>query len=241
VSARLVVVTSLVAACRAPAAPALQHAAPSPAPASPVPTVTRAGGLRAIDLPAIAHDGAVVVHALRASDGLRGLPNLTIHVTDRADRETTRHVVLSVAEADQLLDDAAGNNPALDARVATANAWLREAHARYALQPLPAIGPAREAASMAQRAITGDGVTVTWDQRRLRITHRDALLVDRATPPTWLVTPYTIGTGATCEHPAYLAAAHVDVARRLALVTIGYAAPSDLCGEPGDQRHVIAW
>jgi hypothetical protein len=40
---------------------------------------------------------------------------------------------------------------------------------------------------------------------------------------------------------AYLAAAAVHRAKRLAMVTIAYTADSDLCAASADQHHIITW
>lgn len=228
-----------LAACSGPAATAPPQHRAAAAPTTPAPAVTRAGELRAHGLPAVARDGSLVVYAQRLSDGLRGMPNLTLFVRDRADRAAGEHVVVSVAEADQFLDDMTRTNPALDARVAAANRWLADRHARDVLEPMTAVGPGTPV--LGQQRVARGALAVTWEHPRLRITDGDVVLVDRTTPASWLVEPYVIGTGQTCEHPPYLAGAHVDLARKLALVRIGFAAPSDMCGEPSDQLHVIAW
>lgn len=234
----------VIAACGSPAqVRPLEGRATTPAPSTPAPYVLRGGdyGLTAEGLPATAGDGRAVVIAVRDSDGLRGLPNLTVVVRDRRDALVADKVVLSVAEADQMLDDASGANPALDARIAAANAWLRDLHATHRLVPLTRLEPDAGYTPSERRRATGGDVTVAWIDDTLRITRGETLLVSRNTPKTWLVDDYPIGTGDTCSHPAYLGGAAIDLARAIAVVTISYAAPSDMCDEPSDVHHVIAW
>lgn len=219
------------------------HAA-ADAPTSPPPRVLRGGtfGLIAEGFPAVARAraGDRYVVASRQSDGERGMPNLTIVVRDRADAELARHVVLSVAEADTMLDDADGKNPALDARVTRANRWLGELHAAHGLVRPLVLVPTPTRLLVDQIAATGDGITVTWTASRLRITDGARVLVERVTPPTWHHAPTRVGP-TTCETPAYLGGAAIDRTHRLAILTISYVSQSDFCIEPPDQHHAISW
>ncbi|MBA3393574.1 MAG: hypothetical protein H0T89_13075 [Deltaproteobacteria bacterium] len=248
---------AIAAACTRPRSTSGTHTTPgtgpanraaADAPTSPPPRVLRGGtfGLIAEGFPAIARAGDRYVVAYRQSDGERGMPNLTIvvravgAVRDRVDAELARHEVLSVAEADTMLDDADGKNPALDARVTRANRWLAELHAEHTLvRPLVLI-PTPTRLLVDQTTATGDGITVTWAASRLRITDGARVLVERVTPATWLHAPARVGP-TTCETPGYLGGAAIDRANRLAILTISYVSQADFCIEPSDQHHAISW
>ena len=191
-------------------------------------------------LPAIAQDGSRIVAALRESDGARGLPNLTLVVKDRSDKQIESHVVLSVAEADQFLDDAEGKNPALDQRVGVANHWLHDRHVVARFVPLALLTPEPTDIPADRTRATGDQLVVEWTKSHLRITDHGDILVDADTPKTWLPEQFKIGTN-VCLRSAYLGSAAVDRERRVALVTISYTADSDFCSEPPDQHHVVTW
>ncbi|MBA3500457.1 MAG: hypothetical protein M4D80_36590 [Myxococcota bacterium] len=227
---------ALLFACSAPARPPiLENTQLATAPA---PTVARGGiyGLTTVGLPAVAADGSRIVAAFRESDGQRGMPNLTLVIKDRRDTETDRHVVLSVAEADQFLDDAEGNNAPLAARITRANDWLakRRWELLLVLDPEPTPIPADRT-----KASRG-GVTASWERSHLRITDGVATLVDIDTPASWLPEQSKVGTN-VCARSPYLGGAAIDRANKLAVITISYTADSDFCLEPPDQHHVITW
>jgi hypothetical protein len=190
------------------------------APSGPTPIVRRGGeyGLTADNVPAVSADGAQIVVAVREPDGDRGLPNLTLVMKDRDDALLARHVVLSVGEADQFLDDADGKNPALDARIERANAWL----ARPGFVAM----------------IGTDGIAVSWVPSHLRVTDGSTILVDRDTPASWAPEPQI---RSNCEPRARLGATAVSRQHRLAVVTITYDAFGEFCTGPADQHHVVVW
>jgi len=236
-------VVAVVAACSAPPQPPpVIGNAPSLNPSGPAPRVARGGmyGLTTSGLPAVAADGSRIVAAYRESDGARGMPNLTIVMKDRGDTDVERHVVLSIAEADTMLDDAEGRNPPLDERVARANHWLHDRHAVLKLVALPLLDPEATKVPADRTKATRDGVTVVWQTSHLRITDGADVLVDRQTPTSWLPEHATVGTNA-CRRCAYLGAAAVDRTRELAVVTISYTADGEFCVEPPDQHHVVTW
>jgi hypothetical protein len=225
---------ALLIACSAPAkAPVIDNTAP---PAAPPPEVVRTD-LATRGLPAASADGTRVVIAERAPDSARGLPNLALMIKERDDFQLERHVVLSVAEADQFLDDADGNNPALDARVARANDWLRVHHAKLRLAPLEVLEP--EVGRVRASAARGS-LTASWSNSRLRITDGPTTLVDIATPSSWLPEPGVPNT-TPCVRTAHLGGAAIDQTKRIAVITISHRGDSDFCLEPPDQNHVITW
>ena len=205
------------------------------------PKVARgATGLTTTGLPAIAADGSRIVAAFRESDGARGMPNLTLVIKDRSDKQVDAHVLLSVAEADQFLDDAEGKNPALDARVAGANQWLHDRHVISRFAPLTLLTPESTDAPADRTQATGDQLVVEWTKSHLRITDHGTPVVDIDTPKSWLAEQFKVGTN-VCLRSAYLGGAAVARKHRLALVTIAYTADSDFCLEPPEQHHVITW
>ncbi len=199
-----------------------------------------ATGLITVGLPAIAADGSRIVAAFRESDGARGLPNLTLVIKDRSDKQLESHVVLSVAEADQFLDDADGKNPALETRIAGANQWLHDRHVIARFAPLALLTPEKAEVPADRTQATGDQFVVEWTKSHLRITDHGDILVDVDTPKSWLPEQFKVGTN-VCLRSAFLGNAAVDRAHRLALVTITYTADSDFCVEPPEQHHVITW
>ena len=240
---RVAAVVVFAVACSSPPRPQpFIGNAPSLNPSGAAPRVARGGmyGLTTLGLPAVAADGSRIVAASRESDGARGMPNMTIVMKDRDDREVDRHVVLSVAEADTMLDDAEGKNPPLDERVARANHWLHDRHAVLKLVALPLLDPEPTRVPADRTKATRAGMTVAWQTGHLQITDGADVLVDRQTPSSWLAETVTVGT-TVCRRAAYLGAAAVDRARALAVVTISYAADGEFCVEPPEQHHVVTW
>jgi hypothetical protein len=195
-------------------------------------------------LPAVSADGAAVVIAIQGGDGARGNPNLRMVVKDRADAEVVKKMILTASEAQEILDGA-DVMQAFEARVAAANRWLGEQHAarRFAaLTPLEIenFGTIDKPVARA----TGGGVTVEWQDSRLKITQSGKALVERITPKTWLVKDRPMYPGAgpdeVCHNPAFLKAAAVDMGRKIAVLAIGYMG-TDSCWEPSDVQHVVAW
>lgn len=225
---------ALAVACSAPAKPVIENTA---APVSPPPEVMR--DLATRGLPAISADGTRIVVAVHEPDGDRAMPNLALMIKADDDFQLERHVVLGRVEADQFLDDADGKNPALDARVARANEWLRERHAALRLAPMTVLEvEASPAGGVRTRARRG-ALAVTWADNRLRITDAAMSLVDIQTPSSWLPEP-DLGSR-PCVYRAYLGGAAVDRAKKVALVTISNAVDGPLCSTPPDQHRVVTW
>ena len=236
----LLALGALLAACSSPTRSG--GTGPVVAPAKPAPRVVRGGlyGLITDGMPAIAADGSRIVAGFRESDGERGLPNMTLVVKDRADAEVARHVVLSIAEADGMLDDADGNNPALDERVARANAWLADLHREHRFVALTHLQPEVTLRPADRRRARRGPLEVTWAPNRLQIRDGGTVLVDRETPPTWIPQDFPEGSAA-CVRSPYLGAAAIDRVRKLAVVTISTVTDSDACLPAPDQHHVIVW
>jgi hypothetical protein len=194
----------------------------------------------AAQLPAVSAAGAAVLIGIQDADGGRGNPNYRLEVRDRRDATIARHTVLAADEADSMFD-AGGKTAELDQRIAAANRWLGEQHRASRLVPLQplAVLPGAEIAS-AFRA-TGGGVTLEWRPSRLTIAQAGKLLLERATPPTWLAPARPRPAGMPeCHNPAYLGAAAVSLPHRVALLRIAYGG-TDTCWEPNAAYHVVAW
>ena len=230
---------ALLVACSSPPQPVVQHA--TTAPPTIAPQVVRGGtyGLTTERMPAIATDGSRIVAAFRESDGDRGLPNLTVIVKDKSDREVERHVVVSIAEADAMVDDANGKNPQLDERIRRANAWIADQHAALRFEPMTLLVPESGHPADRKRATAGS-IVVTWEPNRLRITDGPTVLVERETPKSWIPENTTVGTN-VCLRSPYLGAAAIDRTRKLAVVTISTVTDSDFCLPATDALHVIVW
>jgi hypothetical protein len=241
---RLACLLVLACACSspAPAQTPLQGHSTASHPLTPPPSIRWAERTFVADrFPVVASDGSVVVLALIDSDGGRGNPNLRLEVRDRRDALVERHVVMTAAEAEQFLDDA-GTRPQLDARIADANRWLANLHLTRNLIALPRLATDEADGRGSATRATGAGVTVTWDASILRITRGRSRLVERKTPPTWLIDDKPMCTGCVeiCSNPAFLAGAAVDAARSIAVIGVGYTG-TDTCWEPADQAHVVSW
>ncbi len=211
------------------------------APAGPAPKLSWVdNGFEVQRLPAASADGAAVLLGIHDDDGARGHPNYRFELRDRRDAKLAEHVVLTVDEAETLFD-AGGKTAELDRRIAAANRWLSEQHAARRLVPLRGLGiePGEELASTFRA--TGGGVTIEWRESRLRIEHAGKALLEAPTPKTWLVEDRPMGDGETaCGNPAFLGGAAISLDHKLAVLTIEYGG-TDMCWEPNDQHHVVAW
>ncbi len=217
----------VLAGCGAAAPPPpLTSTAPSrTAPTTPAPAVTFASmQLAATGLPAVAADGSLLVHTVVDGDGGRGNLNMVLAVRDRSDREIERFVVVTANESEGQFDDRGPAAP-LVAKIAAANRWLADRHARSDL-----------------RVLTTEEVAVELTPSRLTIRARGTLVVETATPASWAMPdkPMCRTCAEICHHPLSLGAAHAALAHNLVLITVAYGG-TDLCPEPVSQHHVITW
>jgi len=214
---------------------------PAAAPAGPPPRLAWTGHeLDASRLPAVSADGAAVLIGIEDNDGGRGNPNYRLELRDRLDAKIDRHTVLTVDEVDALYD-ADGNLRGMDDRIAEANRWLADQHTVRRFTPLTELEvETGDDIAWAFRA-TGHGVTIEWKDSRVTIAQGGRTLVSRPTPPSWLAERRLRGSGGgTCENPAFLGSAAVSVEHKVALLTISYSG-NDLCWEPSNAPHVVAW
>lgn len=218
-----------------------EHAAPS----GPAPQIRwDKGQFDTSSLPAIARDGSLAVVAVSESDGGRGYPNLRLEVRDRADRVVDTHVVMVSNEAETLISDGLNASPALARRIAAANDQLAVLHARHDLVPMHAFdfspdpfGPPKTAQA--------DGLAVAFGPDHvLRVVARDQRgekTVAQVDGTSWLAPSGPRCPGCEpCENPAYLEGVYKADGIDAVVVRIAYQG-TDLCWEPGDQLHLIAW
>jgi hypothetical protein len=236
-SSSLLLLLAAAGCYRDTAAPTDHRAA---APAGPPPTLAWTDqGFEAARLPAVSADGAAILIGLKDNDGGRGNQNYRLELRDRRDALVAKQVVLTVDEAESMFD-ADGKTAALDQRIAGANRWLTEQHAARRFTPFTGLEvEAGDELGSASRA-TGGGVTVEWKDGRLTIAQAGKTLVSQATPDSWGSSSAKISEDMTCENRAYLGGAAIDLEHRVALVTIRYTG-TDMCWEPSDAPHVIAW
>lgn len=214
---------------------------PGDVPPGPPPTLAWTGHqFESTRLPAVSADGTAVLLGLEDNDGGRGNPNYRFELRDRRDAKLAGHPVLSVDEV-EALQDGEGNLRGMDVRIAAANRWLTEQNAARRFTPLAELDvETGDEIATAFRA-TGHGVTLEWKPNHVTITLGGKPLVARDTPPSWNADRRPRGSGGeVCENPAFLGAAWVSLPHKLAILTISYAG-NDLCWEPSNAPHVIAW
>ena len=201
--------------------------------------VWKDNGFATDTLPAVARAGEVVVVPLRITDE-RGYPNLTLEVRDRADKTVQTIQVMTPNEYESF---APGGTPsdALTRRIAAANAELARLHG---LHDLVAMGPLEIQAptgSAWPHLAMGDVLDIDWNGDHLHVFrhNQDRALVTRD-GHTWLAPPHESTAGA-CAYPAFLRAAYHAPTLSVIVVQLAYRSPSDACGVPSDQFHIVAW
>lgn len=225
--------------------PALTGRAERPAPTGRAPRIGwNQGTFDTSQLPAVARSGDLAVVAVDEGDGGRGYPNLRLEVRDRADRVVDTHVVMTANEFETLVPDAAHASPALERRIAAANEHLAKLHARHDLVTTPGFDFKPDPFGASQPA-HGDGLTVTFGaDHQLRVKARDnrgETTIAKVDGTSWLApSGKHCPQCEPCENPAYLAGVYKAPGIDALVVRIAYQG-TDLCWEPGDQLHVIAW
>ncbi len=211
----------------------------APLAASRPPTVTTevaTGRLLTPGLPAVSRDGEVVMFAEDKGDGPRGNPNLAFVTVARTDAPIERYVAIDPNKFEDL------DEPARQALIVAANQFLAKRHAERALEPMVVWPAPAFTDAGAPHELSHGTLVVHWDDRHLTIMDAGKQVVDRPTPPAWLVHDHPMYEDAPelCSNPAFLGGVAVDRARRLALVTISYEG-TDTCPEPTSQHHVVGW
>ena len=234
----------LLVACSAPPTPPpaiVSHVEDQPPRSTPAPELAWKDSSFAADtLPAVARGGEIVVVPHRDSDGGRGYPNLRVEVRDRADKVIQTLQVMTSNEFETLAPGGTPS-PALQHRIDAANAELVKLHGLHDLVPMHALEVQKPADGEPHFAI-GDGLDVDWSKDHLHVFHhntdRSFITLD-GTP--WLAKSYKPCANCDlCENPPYLAAVYHATGINLLVVEIGYKG-TDLCWDPGDQLHAVAW
>lgn len=202
------------------------------------PTVRFADGHFTVDrLPAVARGGEVVVLAVTDGDGGRGNPNLRIEVKDRHDTVLQK---LSVMTANEL--ETIGQTPAIQKRLDDANALLARLHGMHDLQPMHALEVQKPAEGADPHLAIGDNLDVDWNKDHVHVfvhnTDRELIARDGH---GWLAPPQTFGPAhEPCTNPAFLRNAYHAAGINRLVIVLAFKG-TDLCWEPGDAPHVIAW
>jgi hypothetical protein len=196
-------------------------------------------------LPAIAHDGSVVVLGIEEPDGARGNPNFRIELRGRDDRIRSSHDVLTVNDVDSgAFFDETGPLPPLRDRIANGNAHLANLHATHRLVPLKKMTLENaEDAPLANQTAHGGNLVIAWKDDHVVVTDErgdgKTVLLDLPAPVAWLAAPRRTSTHA-CTNPAFLDETWASPEHRLAVITVNYEG-TDICWEPNAQHHVITW
>ena len=192
-------------------------------------------------LPAVAKAGEVVVVPIRITDE-RGYANLRIEVRDRTDTTVQTIQVLTPNEYESF---APGGNPsdALTRRIADANAALARLHGMHDLLPMGPLEIQPPTGTTEAHLAMGDGLDVDWNGDHLHVfRHNQDRPVFTRDGHAWLAPKYESKAGAgTCTYPSFLRAAYHAPQLPVVVVQIAYRSPSDACGVPSDQFHVVAW
>ncbi|MEO8846524.1 MAG: hypothetical protein ABI591_19965 [Kofleriaceae bacterium] len=186
--------------------------------------------------PTVARAGELVVIAATERDGERGYPNLRLEVRDRGDHTVQTIQVLNSNEYEQLAPGGTPGKTLLD-RIAAANTELVKLHDLHDLVAMNKleVQPASDNA-LAHLAI-GDGLDVDWGGDHLHIfRHNSDRAVAIRDARGWQAPTHN-----DCDYPAFLANAYHVPEITVIVVELAYRSPSDMCGVPSDQLHVVTW
>lgn len=190
-------------------------------------------------LPAVAKAGEVVVVPIRITDE-RGYANLRIEVRDRTDTTVQTIQVLTPNEYESFAPGGEASE-ALTRRIADANAQLARLHGMHDLVPMGPLEIQPPAESTLAHLAMGDGLDVDWNGDHLHVfRHNQDRPVFTRDGHAWLAPPHQSTAGA-CNFPSFLRAAYHAPQLPVVVVQLAYRSPSDACGVPSDQFHVVAW
>lgn len=221
----------------------IENIAPAAKPrTTPAPSIAWTDNKLAVTgLPAVARGGEVIVVPISGGDAGRGYPNLKLEIHDRSDKTVQTIEVLTSNEYEQLAPGGAAS-PALQKRIAAANAELKRQHDLHDLVAMHALELQKPADGAEQHLAIGDGFDVDWNRTHLHVMHSNTdheLTAYDGTP--WLVKDHKPCPGCTpCENPAFLDGVYHAENINVLVVQIGYRG-SDTCWEPADQMHVVVW
>ena len=244
---RLAFVALLVAACGGSPPPVSgdvieNHPAPSAPRATPSPSVAFADGKFAVNmLPAVARGGEVAIVPISGGDAGRGYPNLKLELHDRTDKVVQTIEVMNSNEFETMVVDGKPQ-PALEKRIAAANAELVRQHDVHDLVAMHALEMQKPLEGGEPHLAIGDGMDVDWNRTHLHVLHHNTdqeITTYDGTP--WLVKDHVPCPKCTpCENPAHLDAVWHAEGVKLLVIQIGYRG-TDTCWEPADQMHVVVW
>jgi hypothetical protein len=209
---------------------------------TPAPSIAWADGKPAITgLPAVAKGGEIVVVPISGGDAGRGYPNLRIEVHDRSDKTIQAIDVLTSNEFESLAPGGAAS-PALQKRIADANAELARLHGVHDLTPMHPLEIQDPSDGGTKHLAIGDSLDVDWNIDHLHVLHHNtdnAVVVLDGKP--WLVKDHKpCPTCPPCENPAFLDGVYHAIGINVLVVQIGYRG-TDTCWEPADQMHIVTW
>jgi hypothetical protein len=217
------------------------RAEPLPKQSTPPPVVSwTSGAFETPTLPAVARGGELAVIPVHDSDGDRGYPNLRLEIRDRQDH-TIRTLAVMTADELEVLSHDDMPTVTLERRIEGVNRELAQLHAVHELIPMHEL-EVREPPEGDKHFAAGDGFDIDWSRDHLHVFHHSAnrSFVTRDGRGWLAPTRKSCGGCDPCENPAFLSAVYHATAINMLVVAIGYKG-TDLCWEPADQLHVIAW
>ncbi|MBV8760619.1 MAG: hypothetical protein JO257_25225 [Deltaproteobacteria bacterium] len=218
------------------------HAPPAKPRATPAPSVAFADGKFALNmLPAVARAGEAVIVPISGGDAGRGYPNLKLEIHDRSDKVVQTIDVMTSNEFETFVVDGKPG-PALEKRIAAANAELVRQHNVHDLVAMHALEMQKPLDGGEPHLAIGDGMDVDWNRTHLHVLHhntdREVTTYD-GTP--WLVKDHEpCPKCPPCENPAHLDGVWHANEINVLVIQVGYRG-TDTCWEPADQMHVVVW
>jgi len=205
--------------------------------ASPAPQIAWGNNAFVTDsFPTVARAGELVVVAVSERDGERGYPNLRVEVRDRGDHTVQTIQLLNSNEYEQLAPGGTPGRTLVD-RIAAANTELVKLHDLHDLVVMKKLEVQPASDNALSHLAIGDGLDVDWGGDHLHIfRHNSDRAVAIRDAKGWQAPPHN-----ACDYPAFLANAYHVPEITVIVVELHYRSPSDTCGVPSDQLHVVTW
>ncbi len=198
---------------------------PDPPSSSVVAPRVTADSLRVEGLPAVAADGRTVLAAIRR-EGPADWGQLEIYRIARDDTPTRPYIAILPDPLGEPLDEARK-----DDQRGRADRWLAKQHLALELHPMTVL------AAVADRRRAAGRYVIDWGPAGVRVLDGAKVLQHHATP-NWVVGDL----GVDCTVTAVVAAAAIDVDRRIAAIEIAYRSGIvSACEGELATWHVIAW